>query len=454
MYAMDMGGPNAKPATDNAKEIAAYAAFDLTFPNGVGGAHVIKYVVDNIITLNYIPTESPADTFRYVSMPVQYILDGAPTRAVGYISFQAQSSILVNVETPASVTTALHDINDKIAKEIVMIENIEHISETSLRMIASETVGRRSIVDNLELIHNEVPTNFTESARVLGLYVEIEPDDQHLLLVLPIRKEDPNDPNTTFGIGKLRTKLVRLPDDFDPTANKIPYEPGAIVLERPARDIDTLPFTDDQDKMIIEAFNILNIAGKFVVCVEADDTITAGVDGINTILHPDADRGLFYFNFGGDGGYSAAATMRAQVIAVDHRGITGILNAITRNKDSILETKALIETIKVITDKFTFNQANDIAASLSDGEAKHVATQVWNVSLASTAAFSVNSIIHAIRVMYGISAGDVTQDKEDSDIKYMDMFVPAMIVASFDLSDADGDPAGLNAVFKRGKNNV
>ena len=34
--------------------------------------------------------------------------------------------------------------------------------------------------------------------------------------------------------------------------------------------------------MIVEAFNVLNISGKFIVCVEADDTITAGVDGINT----------------------------------------------------------------------------------------------------------------------------------------------------------------------------
>ena len=161
LYAADLAGQNANPAVDNKREISAYAAFDLLFPNGVLGEHVINKVVDNIMTLNYIPTESPADTFRYISMPVQYLLAGVPTRPVGYISFQAQSSILVNVETPAGVTTALDEINAKIAQQLVIVANVEHISETSLRMIASETVGRRSLIDNLEFLHNEVPTNFT-----------------------------------------------------------------------------------------------------------------------------------------------------------------------------------------------------------------------------------------------------------------------------------------------------
>ena len=78
-----------------------------------------------------------------------------------------------------------------------------------------------------------------------------------------------------------------------------------------------------------------------------------------------------------------------------------------------------------------------------------MATQVWNVSLASTAAFSANAIIKAIRVMYGVSAGKVTQSAEDSDIQYEDVFVPAMVVASFDLLDADNNPAGLKPVYKR-----
>ena len=452
LYASDLAGQNANPAVDNNKEVAAYAAFDLLFPNGVLGAHVINKVVDNIIILNYIPTESPLGTFRYVSMPVQYLVDDVPTRSVGYISFQGQPSILVNVETPASVAAALHDINDKIDKELVMLANVEHISETSLRMLASETVGRRSLVDNLEFLHNEVPTNFTASARALGVYAEIEPDDQHLLFVLPLRKEEQNNPDATFGTGKVRAKLVRLPDNFDPSVNIYPFNAGDVTLERPARDIDTLPFTDDQDKMIVEAFNVLNISGKFIVCVEADDTITAGVDGINTVLHPSADKGIFNFNFGGNGAYNAEATMRTQLLAVDHRGITGILNAITKNKDSILETKAIIESVKAITDKFVFDQANAIAASLSDEEGKNVATQVWNVSLASTAAFSANAIIKAIRIMYGISAGAVAQSAVDSDIKYYDKFVDAMTVATFMLYDEDGNAAGAKPVYKREPN--
>ena len=448
VYSDDLSGQNASPAQDNAKEIAAYADFDLSYPNGVKGNHVINRVEDNTIVMNYEPAVSPADTFRYVSMPVMYVSGDDTPRALGYVSFQAQPAILVNVETPANVTAAIHELNEKIDEQLVIVANIEHISETSLRMLASESVGRRALIDNLEFLHNEVPTNFTASGRTLGVYVEIEPDDQHLVFVLPLRKEEINDPDATFGTGKLRTKLVRLPDDFDPLNNVYPFEPGAVILERPPRDIDTLPFTDDQDKMIVEAFNVLNISGKFVACVEADDTVTAGVDGINTVLHPGADKGIFVFNFGGNGLYNATATMRVQALAVDHRGITEILDALTANKEATLEVKDIVSVIKVISEKFKFDGELNVNAALSDLERDEVANKVWNMSITATAAFSANSVINSIRQMDAVLLGSTVRNKDDSTLKHMDRFVANMISVTFDLKDKDGNDAGTDAVYE------
>ena len=137
---------------------------------------------------------------------------------------------------------------------------------------------------------------------------------------------------------------------------------------------------------------------------------------------------------------------------VDDDGNTAIagINVI---KPDIISIDSIVRAIKSITDKININNNGDVLAAISQAARADIANDVWSTSLSETDLFNADSIIRAIRTMYGVSAGAVEQDVINSTIKYFDVFNPAAVALSFALYDSNNDPAKLKPVFRRGNSN-